>query len=130
MKKCMYLAGGMHSGWQDKVKAELDVDYKFFDPREHGLKNVNEYVLWDKLAIVKSDIMIIHMEADNPGSWNCIFEAGIAVALNIPVIMIDGKSAADPNFAKYSGMIKHECVAVYDNMEDAIIAARKLSVVL
>jgi nucleoside 2-deoxyribosyltransferase len=86
----IYLAGGMKSDWQDKVK-EAVPDNIFFDPREHGLDDPKEYTKWDLDHVSKSDVVFAVFTLDNPSGFGMCIEIGFAKGLGIPIILVDEK---------------------------------------
>jgi len=84
----IYLSGGMHSGWQDKIKAAFPRNV-YLDPREHGLENPADYTETDMEMIEISDSVIACLETGNPSGLGLAFEIGYAIGLGIPVFFID-----------------------------------------
>ena len=86
----VYLAGGMKSGWQDKVK-QLEC-FKFIDPRDKEEKRMyvplQEYAQWDLHFIRKSDIVFVYIEATNPSCIGLAVEAGYAKGSGKTVILV------------------------------------------
>ena len=127
MKKKVYLAGGMHSRWQDKVIKEIDT-LEFFDPSHKGGVIYNpdegdqmtfeEYTAWDLLKIDESDIVLVYSESDNPGV-GYICEAGYAKGKGKFVVFVqqEGNKHIEDRYIKFI-----ECVSdvVYSNLDDAI----------
>jgi len=84
----IYLAGGMKSGWQDKVmKAYPEHDY--YDPRSHGLPLPEQYVTWDLNHIEKADMVFACYDKGNPTGFGMTFEIGYALGLGMNVIFVD-----------------------------------------
>lgn len=79
MKKILvYLAGGMKSGWQDKVMEELDdlareQIVEFFDPRNNP-PEPEKYRAADKEAWEKADIVFAYAESSNPALFAMCIE--------------------------------------------------------
>ena len=61
----VYLAGGFHSGWQDRLKEGVQ-QFIYLDPRTHALKDNVQYTLWDTEAIRHSDLIFAYLESTNP----------------------------------------------------------------
>jgi len=81
----VYLAGGFHSGWQDKVKAQFS-NLIFFDPREHKLEAPEQYTAWDLDAIRRSNWVFAYLEKSNPGGYALALELGFGKALGKNII--------------------------------------------
>ena len=111
MSLVVYLSGEIHSNWRDVIvnatkKMGLDVDFHFpvlnhelSDDCGFILTGVEEKKFWHdhkgaKLnalrtynAIKSSDIVVVRF-GDKYKQWNAAFDAGFAVALNIPLIVL------------------------------------------
>ncbi len=73
----VYLAGGMKSGWQDKViEACRYKDVIFYDPRSHGFTTEIEYTSWDLSHAADADIVFAYLEIDNPSGFGLMLELG------------------------------------------------------
>lgn len=115
----VYLAGGFQSGWQDTVmRAVPSLDY--FDPRSHGLKSKTEYTAWDLEAIRRSDCVFAYLEATNPGGYALALEIGFAKALGKFVILVDEKSSADEQTARYLEMLKETSEVPFTALQEGI----------
>jgi nucleoside 2-deoxyribosyltransferase len=86
----VYLSGGMHSGWQDRVKAAVP-DIEWLDPREHGLTNPCEYADRDMEMIDQADIVFAYLEKDNPSGIGLAFEVGYALGCCTSTIIVNEK---------------------------------------
>lgn len=85
MKKAVkvYLAGGMRSGWQDKVMSAVrerlpNVPLIFLDPRQNGTSSESTYTAWDMDAVEISDVLFGYLEADNLAGQGLCVEFGQA----------------------------------------------------
>lgn len=87
----VYLAGGMKSGWQDKV-IQAYPGIEFLDPRTHGLTDPMEYTQEDMRMIEEADVVFAYMEESNPGGYALGLEVGYALGLNKSVIWSDDLS--------------------------------------
>lgn len=121
----IYLAGGFHSGWQDKVKL-LAPRFNYFDPRGHGLQNNAEYTIWDLEAVRRCNWVFAYLEPTNPGGFALALEIGYAKALGKRVIFVDEKSSIDPQAGRYLAMIKAASDTVFDKLDDGIDFLKKL----
>lgn len=73
----VYLAGGMRSNWQDKVKKAFP-GIMFLDPRDHGAKEEAAYTAWDLTGVELADIVFGYIEKDNPNGAGLALEFGYA----------------------------------------------------
>lgn len=98
----VYLAGGMKSGWQDRVVdfveriPGLDEDVKLIDPRYHGLKDEADYTAWDIRGVKYADVVFAYLEADNPSGFGLCTEVAYGAALRKFIIFVDEKSPTLP----------------------------------
>jgi len=74
----IYLAGGMKSGWQDKVieacrDLEEEFIIEFFDPRKNP-KEPEKYRAADKAAWEEADIVFGYAESSNPALFAMCIE--------------------------------------------------------
>lgn len=74
----VYLAGGMKSGWQDKVIAEFEDMIRagtvaFFDPRQNP-KDPKKYRAIDKENWENADIIFAYAESSNPSLYAMCIE--------------------------------------------------------
>ena len=97
-----YLAGGMRSTWQDKVKNEFP-EIQWHDPREHGLSEPREYTAWDLDKVRSSAIVFAYFTKDNPSGFGMSAEIGYARALNKLIILVDEQDI------KYWAMVHEMC---------------------
>ena len=98
----VYLAGGMKSGWQDRVKKEVP-GLIFIDPREHGLSSEEGYTAWDLAGVERADIVLGFMEADNPGGAGLAVEFGWGARANKVLILVEQEGHAQQ---RYFGMVR------------------------
>jgi nucleoside 2-deoxyribosyltransferase len=101
----LYLAGDMHSGWQDELIAALGSGFDVIDPRnqpktdDHGI-----YTAWDLAGVRECDALAAFMSARNPSGYGLCVEVGYAHALGKRVLFID---AAQADWrSKYFGMVR------------------------
>lgn len=121
MKNKVYLAGGLKSGWQDKVIDLFKDDFVFFNPLMHGLEgNSREYTTWDLHFLKQSDILFGYMEKDNPSGYGLALEIGFAKASNKTIILVDERSKEDLHLAKYYSMIHESCSVVFSSLEEGL----------
>jgi len=108
-KVSIYLSGGFHSDWAEKVRKETgEEDFNFLNPiknvssgylelseeeKEEKSRNARQCLWWpqDKLAIEKADIIFCYLEDYRPAilGTGMIFELGMAYALGKMVILIN-----------------------------------------
>jgi len=115
----VYLAGGMNSHWQDRVKAALP-GVIFIDPREHGLSDEEGYTAWDLAGVERADIVLGFMEADNPGGAGLAVECGWGARAGKVLILVEQDGYAQE---RYFGMVRalaHRRFAGEGGLDDAI----------
>jgi Nucleoside 2-deoxyribosyltransferase like len=121
----VYLAGGFQSGWQEKVKLAAP-QFKYLDPRSHGLGNNAEYTLWDLEAIRRCDWVFAYLEATNPGGFALALEVGYAKALGKRVIFVDEKSLSDQHTGRYLTMVGATSDVNFDKLDEGVEFLQKL----
>lgn len=117
-KQKVYLAGGMHSDWRDKIKVLQNVD--FIDPKEKEIKQkfeLQEYRTWDSHYIKQCDICFVYVEKTNPSCFGLAVEAGYAKGKDKTVILV-----LEPGHEKdkYLQFLRNVSDITYDNIEDGI----------
>lgn len=100
------------------MRAVPSLDY--FDPRSHGLKSKSEYTAWDLEAVRRSDCVFAYLEATNPGGYALALEIGFAKALGKFVILVDEKSSADVQAARYLEMLKETSEVPFTVLQEGI----------
>lgn len=88
-KLVVYLAGGMHSGWQDSVIEKFSKRVRFLDPRAHKLKDPRLYVQRDLDFVRRSDIVFGFLEKRNPSGLGLAVELGFARALGKKIVLVN-----------------------------------------
>jgi nucleoside 2-deoxyribosyltransferase len=126
-KAKIFLSGGFKSNWQLKVITELQDQFIFFNPREHGLEHSDFYTTWDIHFVKECDILFAYMESTNPSGYGLSFELGIAYALNKTIILIDEKSPLDQQFAKYFKILHRPSGVVLSNLDEGIEYLKKFA---
>ena len=118
----IYLAGGFSSNWQqiviDSIQPQDSI--KFFNPREHGLKNSGHYYFWDTLRLEHCDVIFAYLEESNPLALGLIFELGYARGLHKKVILVDEKSNKNTDYAKQFKFARESVDVVFDELEAGI----------
>jgi len=85
----VYLAGGLRSGWQDKLKKRLALDgITWIDPRNHKLLDEEQFTPADLAGIKAADVLFAYLEKDNPAGYDLAFEIGYAHALGKTVVLV------------------------------------------
>ena len=98
----VYLAGGMKSGWQDRVVSfveridGLEEDVRLIDPRYHGKQDEAEYTAWDIRGVKYADVVFAYLESDNPSGYGLCTEVAYAAAMRKFIIFVDEKSPTLP----------------------------------
>ena len=118
----IYLAGGFHTNWQEKVVEEFKHTNEliFFNPKEHGLTKSDEYFFWDILKLEKCDIILAYLEKTNPLALGLVFELGYAKGLGKKVILVDDKTSFDSDYAKQFSLAKKSVDLELNSLDDAI----------
>lgn len=83
------MAGGMKSGWQDRLISLYSSEFIFIDPRTHGFTCETEYTKWDLEGIDACDALFACMEHDNPSGFGMMLEIGYARALGKRIIFVE-----------------------------------------
>jgi nucleoside 2-deoxyribosyltransferase len=122
----LYLAGGFHSGWQDKIKSSVS-NFNFIDPRIHNLNNETLYTLWDLEAIRQCDWIFAYLEKTNPGCYALSLEIGFAKALGKRILLVDEKSSSDEYSMRYLKMVRSSSDVIFDSFEEALEFMNSLS---
>ncbi len=127
-KAKVFLSGGFKSNWQSKVIEQLNDQFIFFNPREHGLEHSDFYTTWDIHYVKECDILFAYMEESNPSGYGLAFELGLAYSLNKTIILVDEKSKTSESFARYFKILYKPSGVVLDNLNDGIEYIRKFSI--
>jgi len=132
----IYLSGGFHSGWQDRVKSEISeyalhsgipLGIAYIDPRVHGLVEEELYTAWDLFGIDLADIVFVCMDKDNPGCHGIALEVGYAKAKRKLVVFVDEKDEGDP-IKRYMGIARASADVAFDNLADGIAFVKSILV--
>lgn len=123
--KCVYLAGGFHSGWQQKVIVAIPA-VQFKDPRTHGLKDKAAYTLWDLEAIRDCDLLFAYLEASNPGGYALALEVGFAKALGKRIIFVNEKHTADSSEGRALHMVEATADITFKSFDEGLIMLSKM----
>ena len=116
----IFLSGGFKSNWQSVIIEEFNDDFIFFNPKEHGLDNPDQYVTWDVHFVKECDIFFAYIEETNPSGYGLAFELGLAYGLNKTIILVDEKSPKEDNFDKYFKITHRPASIVFNNFQDGI----------
>lgn len=127
-KAKVFLSGGFKSNWQSKVIEQLNDQFIFFNPREHGLEHSDFYTTWDIHYVKECDILFAYMEESNPSGYGLAFELGLAHSLNKTIILVDEKSRTNESFARYFKILYKPSGVVLDNFNDGIEYLSKFSI--
>jgi len=114
----IYLAGGMKSGWQDRVISAVP-KFSFKDPRAHGLRDEKAYTDWDLRAIRDSQIVLAYMDSQNPSGYGLALEIGYAKALGREIWYVC-EDILDRQ--KFFGMVRACADRQFDSLDQAIDA--------
>lgn len=116
----VFLSGGFKSNWQNKIIERYNDEFIFFNPREHGLDDPDQYTIWDIHFIKQCDILFAYMEETNPSGYGLAFELGLAYGLNKTIILVDERSKKDDVFRNYFRIMYKPSNIVFDNFEDGV----------
>lgn len=116
----IYLAGGLRSGWQDKLKATLP-QIDFISPLDKDDKSMNvyEYGTWDLHHIKYCDLVFAYMEKTNPSGIGLSCEIGFAYGIGKTVIAVlepENEYMKD-SYLQFIKKVSHLC---FDNLEQGI----------
>lgn len=129
MNVTVYLSGGTHSNWQDKVikgieerKKKDEVahvhygrDISYVDPRRwKGRKNAREYLHLDFVGILGSRIVFAYLEKDNPSGVGLALEIGWACAKGKVVIFVNEKKD------RYFNIVSEMVHVTFESLEEGI----------
>lgn len=125
----IYLAGGMRSGWQQRLMTAIREKYKeaiiFLDPCAGHCAEEVAYTNWDLTAVETCDIIFAYLEKDNPGGHGLALEVGFAVGManaGAPrkhiIFVNEPGHVAD----RYMGMTRVCSDVVVDSFEKGVIA--------
>jgi len=121
----VYLAGGLKSGWQDRIKKRLSLEgVVWIDPRNHNLTDQDQFTPVDIAGIEATDVLFAYLEKDNPGGYDLAFEIGYARALGKPVVLVL------PEPRKYFRMPVAAADVVFESMEEGIWYLENLKVMI
>lgn len=112
----IYLAGGMKTGWQDKVIRRC-TDLRFIDPRTHGLQQEAEYTAWDLAAIDRADMVFAYMDTSNPSGFGMSLEVGYAKARGKYIWYVCEDDSARQ---RYFGMVRSCADRLYSSLDKAL----------
>lgn len=122
----IYLAGGMRSSWQDRIKAAVP-NHHYVDPAKHGVKTPAQYTFWDMLGIQRADLIFAYIEADNPSGIGAAFEIGYALGVGKRVILVDHKSPRDDVFRRYFSIVACSVPVVVSTLNEGITMLESLA---
>jgi len=109
----IYLAGGMHTGWQDRL-IERYPKITFIDPRTHGLTDPKEFTEWDIKGVEEADLVFAYLEKTNPSGLGTAFEVGYAVAIKRFVIFVNEKQD------KYAALMACSANKYFETLNEAL----------
>jgi nucleoside 2-deoxyribosyltransferase len=114
----VYLAGGLHGDWRDRVKREVP-DVTWIDPRQHGLEgDPAAYTTWDVMGVARCDVLFAYLAENNPSGLGLAFEMGYAKALGKPIIYV---CELTPEHERFSQVLWHSasiaCISLSGGIE-------------
>ena len=128
MRLKVYLAGGLHTDWQERVMAAaLGADY--FNPRDAYLesraKGIAEnpvvYVNRDMDWIRQCDVIFCFQEETLPDTVNCSWEMGYGFGLNKTVIFVNQRV-----IDRYASMVSITSYFYTRNLNEGIEKLKEL----
>lgn len=117
----VYLAGGMRSGWQKKVKDAV-AHHNYFDPRVKEMKKkptLEEYGTWDLHYIKMCDLVFAYMERTNPSGVGMACELGFAYGIGKTVILVLENANGFQN-DRYLQFMKKVSNITFDNFDEGL----------
>ncbi|MFT6028726.1 MAG: YtoQ family protein [Oleiphilaceae bacterium] len=119
MKYSIYLSGEIHSDWRERITQglkEQNIDVNIYSPitnhkasdevgvrilgaeennfwKDHKAAKIN--ALRTQTLIEKSDIVVVHF-GDKYKQWNAAFDAGVAIGLGKPIIVMHAPELTHP----------------------------------
>jgi len=114
-KPLLYLAGGMYSGWQDRVKHRLKDKVDYYDPRiDTNQKSLADLTVADRDNAKKCDLMLAYFERLNPSGLGLAAEIGIAAGAGTArIYFVD-------EHVHIHGFIASLCTRIYTNLDAAL----------
>ena len=122
----VYLAGGMRSDWQERVKAAVP-NHCYINPAQSGVTAPAQYTLWDMFGIERADLLFVYIEKDNPSGIGAAFEIGYALGLGKRVILVDRRSPRDELFRRYTAIVHQAGPIVLETLNDGITMLESLA---
>jgi hypothetical protein len=106
----VYLAGGMKSGWQTRVRQAV-TGVIFIDPSQSGLKDEKAYTAYDLAGVESANVVFGFMEQSNPGGAGLAVEFGWAAREGKTLLLVE-----EPGYPqqRYFGMVRALSHACYE----------------
>jgi hypothetical protein len=112
-KPLLYLAGGMYSGWQDKVKRRLGDKVRYYDPRTDANQDcLADLTVADRDNAKACQIMLAYFEKDNPSGLGMAAEIGMAVG-TAKIYLVDEHN-------HIHGFLAALCSRIYTDLDAAL----------
>jgi len=115
----VYLAGGMRSGWHERVKAQCN--HVLYDPssKDEAKMTLEEYGTWDLTHIKNAAIVFVYIERSNPSGFGAAIEAGYAKGLGKTVILVL-EPGHETHKDKYLAFFRKVADVTFDELDPAI----------
>lgn len=132
----IYLAGGMKTCWQDRVKADLRKLeerglVRWNDPRDNLTNNPAEYELLDVMRVQTADIVFGFAEDSNPGLYALCVELALGHAHGARTILVNElKEETDVKRVRYFRFIGVVCDFQTDKYHEGIRMLEKMILAL
>ncbi len=116
----VYLSGGLGNDWHGPIIDRFKEKFIFFNPRTHGLDHHSEYTPWDLHYVQQCDILFAYIEETNQSGYGLTLELGYARASNKTIILVDERSAVDPDFEKRFLIVRQSSSRVFDDLPSGL----------
>ena len=118
-KPLVYLAGGMYSGWQDRVKKRLGNKVRYYDPRTDADQNcLAKLTVADMENALACDWMLAYFEKGNPSGLGMAAEIGLARSKGARIFLVD-------EHVHIHGFLASLCTRIYVNLDAAVDVLEK-----
>jgi nucleoside 2-deoxyribosyltransferase len=116
----VYLAGGLHSGWQKTVqKACPKLDCISPLDKDEGDMTLTEFGTWDLHHVKQADLVFTYIERTNPSAIGAAIETGYAAGQGTTVILV--LEPAHKHFKdRYLDFYKKVADVTYETLEEGI----------
>lgn len=118
----IFLSGGMRTNWQEAVISKFlgisidngDAYLEFANPLERDCEGYDQILDWNVKNIKEATFVFAYLEATNPKPEGLIANIGMAVALDIPVILVIDEGV------ELSPMLMATPAKIFTKLDDAV----------